>query len=166
MRQLLDTKLLLKISWYKYDVHSERGWVRNGGEGELRQKWDVIGRKKVVSVRLELSVQGQGGGRILDIHEQGGGDSWKLDNSPGRHMCIVPCCKRKIFSTIKKSQNVMSIATLLKRDSSTRVCLCKIFKNSFFYRTASVAATVCILGVFRTPSNIYNGAFAKKVGTF
>ena len=43
---------------------------------------------------MKLDVQGQGGGSILDIGGQGGGvrggESWKLDNSHGRHMCIVP----------------------------------------------------------------------------
>ena len=139
MRQLLDTKLLLKISllftwgWYKYDVHSERGWVRDGWvEGELRQKWDIIGLKKVVDVRLELNVRGVD--QFWTYMNKGGVDSWKLDNSHGRHMCIVPCCKRKICSTIKKSQNIMSMATLLKRDSSTSVCLWNLqnFQEQFF----------------------------------
>ena len=39
---------------------------------------------------LELDVQGQRGGRILDVDEPGGEGSWKWDNFHGRHMCIVP----------------------------------------------------------------------------
>ena len=31
----------------------------------------------------------QGGGKILDVHGQWAGGSWKLDNFHGRHMCIV-----------------------------------------------------------------------------
>ena len=38
-------------------------------------------------VRLKLDVQGQVGGRILDVD---GGGFWKLDNFDGRHTCIIP----------------------------------------------------------------------------
>ena len=39
---------------------------------------------------MELDVEGQEGGRILDVDAQGGGGSWKLGNFHGSHMCIAP----------------------------------------------------------------------------
>ena len=36
-----------------------------------------------------MDVQSQGRGRILDVYEQGGGGSWKLDNFPRRHICVI-----------------------------------------------------------------------------
>ena len=41
-------------------------------------------------VHLELDIQGQGGGKLLDVDWQGGRGSWKLDNFQGRDMCIIP----------------------------------------------------------------------------
>ena len=41
----------------------------------------------------KLDIQGQRGGRNLDVPGQVGGESWKLGNFHGRHMCIVPYCK-------------------------------------------------------------------------
>ena len=49
-----------------------RGWVRRRG------------------VRLNLDVQCEGGGKVLDVDVMEGRGSWKLDNFHGRHMCIVP----------------------------------------------------------------------------
>ena len=41
-------------------------------------------------IRLKLDVQGQAGGKNLDVDRQVGGGSWKLDNFHGCHMCIIP----------------------------------------------------------------------------
>ena len=38
-------------------------------------------------IRLKLDVQGEGGGRILDVAGKGGWGSWKLENFHGHHMC-------------------------------------------------------------------------------
>ena len=44
---------------------------------------DIIWRG---GVRLKLYLQGQGGGRILEVDGRGGGGPWKLENFPGRHV--------------------------------------------------------------------------------
>ena len=43
-------------------------------------------KKQKVKFRLKLNVQGQRGGRILEVAEQGGRVSWKLGNFHGRYM--------------------------------------------------------------------------------
>ena len=48
-------------------------------------------------VRLKLDVQGQEGGKMLDVDGQESEGSWKLDNFHGRHMCIDPNPKHEVL---------------------------------------------------------------------
>ena len=70
---------------------------RRRGQFECRMTWfcfcfDFV-RSHAPLIRLfglKSDVQSQVVGRILDVDGQGGGRSWKLDNSHGCHMCIIP----------------------------------------------------------------------------
>ena len=52
--------------------------------------WLVIIWSGGGEVCLKLDVQGQEGGRILDVDGQVGGVSWKLFNFDEHYMCIIP----------------------------------------------------------------------------
>ena len=63
----------------KYNSHP---WIM------LSFNWLVIIWRE--GVRLKLDVQGQGGGRILDLDGQRGWVVLKIGHFHGRHMCIIP----------------------------------------------------------------------------
>ena len=65
-------------------------------------------------VRLKLDVQGEVGGKNLDVDGQGGGGgSCNLDNIHGHHMCIVPYYIHRT-----------------KRKPITRFCMITLFYNN------------------------------------
>ena len=81
-------------------------------------------------VRLKLDVQGQGGGRILDVDGQGRWGVLKLDNFHGRHMFIIlywaTFLIRKMYAQNKR-RAIFNL--LIINQYHTKCFYCKFYKN-------------------------------------
>ena len=91
---------------------------------------------------MKLDVQILRVGRILDV-DKGGGESWKLDNFHGRHMCIIP----KYYNADFHSDGVLDTADVKEVFSFQKKT--KAFGKDIFSQPAEITGSMYFENIFR-----------------
>ena len=97
--------------------------------------WLVIIWREGRGVSLKLDVQGQRGGRILDVDGQSGWGLSKLDNFHGGHMCIIP----KVAAVLDSNTSSLKLQLCWTPTQVLSCEYCEFLINRFLYKTLPVA---------------------------